>query len=127
MIVFFVVLLIAVFLMWAVWYSNKHAKSSKEQDMSQKGFEYCGFFRASAFSWGDLWVSDGDVYLAYDKTNNVDKFVRIDEVVKVSEVTIGTRLHELEIRYRLDGEVKTFRVKGSENELLTYLDRLGYS
>jgi len=112
--------------MWAVWYSKKHAKGNKH-DMSQKGFEYCGFFRASAFSWGDLWANDGEVFLAYDRTENIDKFVRIEEIVKISEVTIGTRLHELEIRYRLDGEVKTFRVKGSEDELLTYMDRLGYS
>ncbi|MCL2527092.1 MAG: hypothetical protein FWE42_01640 [Defluviitaleaceae bacterium] len=113
---------VCVFLLWAIWYASKVSTRNRVQDMSRKGFEYCG-----SFSMGALWFKDGEVYLAsqYNLAKD-DEHIRI-EIIKVSEVTIGTKLHELEVRYRENGEIKSLRVKGSENELLTYMDRLGYS
>jgi len=84
------------------------------------GFEFCG--HANGLVAKSLWVKDGEVYMGII----LESLVPV-EIIRFSEITRGTKLRELEIRCRIDGEVKSYRLKGSENELLTYMDRLGYS
>ena len=70
----------------------------------------------------DLWVKDSEVYIGGTKENVVPI-----EVIKLAEVTRNAELYELEIRYRINGEVKSARVRDKKDKLLTYADRLGYS
>ena len=92
----------------------------KKNFLTEQGFEYCGLVHLKNSK--SLHVKDSEVYIA----QNFDNLVPI-EIIKLSEITRGTKLIELEIRYRIDGEVKSLRVRDSENNLLTYMDRLGYS
>jgi len=101
-----------------------------DQDIRNAGFEFCGYGSRSVLR--ALWVKNGEVYIGH----SLESLVPV-EIIKLSEITLGTRLHELEIRCRINGEIKSLRIKGGEikslrikgkeNELLTYMDRLGYS
>jgi len=85
----------------------------RSRRIKNAGFEACG---------AGLWVKDGKAYVGH----KLEKLVPI-EIIKLSEVTRNSKLIELEIRYRINGEVKSVRVRGSQDQLLTYADRLGYS
>jgi len=73
--------------------------------------------------FGPFYVKDDAVY--FTKGSNADKLKSI-EVIGVIEVTRGTRLVQLEIRYRMDSKIKSQRIAGTTNELLTIADKLGY-
>ena len=92
----------------------------KKNFLTEQGFEYCGLVHRRPGN--SLHVKDSEVYIA----QNFDDLVPI-EIIQFNEITRGTKLFELEIRYRIDGEVKSLRLRDSENNLLTYMDRLGYS
>ena len=72
------------------------------------GYEWIG---------GSLYMKDDELF--YNRTTPV-------VVLGVSEITKNTRLVQLEIRYRVDGGVKSDRIWGSQDELLTIEYRLGY-
>ena len=74
-------------------------------------------------SFCNFYIKDGVLY--YNKGNNPDDSKPI-EVIGVREITRNTRLVQLEVRFRIDGALKSDRIKGSEDELLSIMDRLGY-
>jgi len=92
--------------------------------MQNEGFEFCGGSTpaSAGLRLNDLYVKDAEVYIGTKRENLVPI-----EVIKLSEITRGAKLVGLDVRYRINGEVKSLRVKGTKNELLTYMDRLGYS
>jgi len=92
------------------------------RNMANEGFEHCGQVGNK-----HLWVKGNEVRIgSHFSGANLEKFVPI-EIIKLSEVTRNAKLIELEIRYRINGEVKSARVRDSQDKLLTYADRLGYS
>jgi len=99
--------------------SSIKSRNETIQRMTNAGFGYCGYLNSIAQY---LWAYNGGVYIG----DTVENLVAI-EVISLSEITKGAKLHELEIRYRINGEVKSARVRDSGDKLLTYMDRLGYS
>ena len=95
-------------------------KKNRLRRMKNAGYEYCG--QTSSLGDMDLWVKDSELYIG-GTTENVIPV----EIIKLSEITRNAKLHELEIRYRYNGEVKSARIRGSQDQLLTYMDQLGYS
>ena len=96
----------------------------KRKLMQNEGFEFCGGSTpvSAGLRLNDLYVKDDEVYIGTKRENLVPI-----KIIQLSEIARGAKLVGLEVRYRINGEVKSLRVKGSKNELLTYMDRLGYS
>jgi len=96
-------------------------RTSAHRRLKNEGFEWFG----AVDYHQHLWVRDHDdnVYIGGD-INNLAPI----EVIRLSEITQNARLVALEIRCRVNGEVRSLRVIGrDENDLLKCMDKLGYS
>ena len=95
----------------------------RTRKMSKAGFEYLRIVGSGPGkgSGCNFYMKNGTVY--YNTGINPDK-ARPIEVIDVSEITQNSYLVELEVRFRMDGALRTDRIKGTPNQLLPIKERL---
>jgi len=109
------------FLAWIV-VSSRGKKKKKVESFGYEVLSYGdgGTVMANYFT---LCLKDDIVYIFHG--HSVKRAVPI-EVISISEITKNSRLVQLEMRYRENGVVRSTRFKGTESQLLTIEDKLGY-
>jgi hypothetical protein len=94
------------FLIFAPWYST-----SKVRKAGYKAVQ------------GVFWEKGGEIFFILH--SNLNKATPI-EIVEVSEIRRNSHLCGLEMRYRLNGQIKQVRFTGTSGQMLTLEDKLGY-
>ena len=115
-------------IIWFVFYVKKHMKNpTMEKKLAGKGYKYCGTLSSGAGAGASIGISpDDDVFLIRgNKTQPI-------EIIEFSRVSHNAHLLELEISFTVtdgscDDRVFSGRIKGKEDELRTYQNRLGWS
>ena len=116
----FLVVLFVVLPIWMLVWIKRGKKKIKNSGYELLSYGDGGTATANYYS---LCIKDDIVYIFHG--SNVKRAVPI-EVINISEITRNTRLVQLEMRYRENGVVRSTRFKGTESQLLTIEDRLGY-
>ncbi|MDR1329599.1 MAG: hypothetical protein LBK23_08375 [Oscillospiraceae bacterium] len=106
---------------WLYFMSILSKPRRRAKNLRKLGYE----FLAGTSNWvvRSLFMKDGAVYLI--SKNKLENAVPV-EVIGLSEISRNARLIALEIRYRVNGEVRAARANGTTNQLLTMMDKLGY-
>ncbi|MDR1328352.1 MAG: hypothetical protein LBK23_01975 [Oscillospiraceae bacterium] len=97
--------------------------SNRAKRLKKSGYEFIAASVIVICKCNQLWMKDGVVYLM--PKIKAENAVPV-EVIGISEVSRNARLIALDIRYRVNGEVRSVRRNGTTNQLLTIEDKLGY-
>ena len=100
---------IAIILIFVLWIGVRRSNEADVSSSSNPGYEHIG---------GSLYMKDDELF--YNRTTPA-------KLLGLSEIRNDrARLVQLEIRYAVDGSVKSERLYGSEDQLLTIAYKLGY-